>query len=108
VTSSSLRWLEERAGEAVDAVRFRSTFVIDGAEDGRIEDSWVGRELQVGEARLEVVSRIPRCAVIDLDPETGQRDRSLLKALDGPELAFGVDAVVVTPGLVRVGDELTL
>ena len=48
VTTSSLRWLEERTGTPVDPVRFRSTFVVSSDEPVRVEDGWVGRELQVG------------------------------------------------------------
>lgn len=109
VTTESLRWLGERVGHEVQGERFRPTLVVDSGPDARrTEDDWVGRRLQVGEARVEVRSVVPRCAVIDLDPVTGERTTSLLKALDGPELAFGVDAVVVTPGRVRVGEEVVV
>lgn len=109
VTTESLRWVGRRVGHEVSGERFRPTFVIDsGADARRTEDAWVGRQLQVGEARLEVRSLIPRCAVIDLDPVTGERTTSLLKGLDGPDLTFGVDAIVVTPGRVRVGEEVAL
>ena len=105
VTTESLRWLAERAGRPVSAERFRSTLVVDsGPGSRRVEDDWVGTERQVGEARVRVLGRIPRCAVIDLDPSTGVRDGSLLKLLDAPDLTFGVDAVVTRPGPVRLGD----
>jgi uncharacterized protein YcbX len=108
VTTESLRWLEERVGRPVQAERFRSTFVVDsGAGAQRVEDDWVGRRLRLGEAEVEVTARIPRCAVVDLDPRTGERDGSLLKAIGGPDLPFGVDAVVTQPGVVRRGDEVT-
>lgn len=108
VTTQALRWLAERVGHEVEAERFRSTFLIDsGPRACRDESAWVGRQLQVGEARLRVVSAVPRCAVIDLDPTTGRRNRSLLRALADPggeEITFGLDAVVTRPGRVRVGD----
>lgn len=54
-------------------------------------------------------SAIPRCDVIDLDPDTGIRRTDAMRALadsrrQGNEVVFGVDAVVTKPGRVYVGD----
>ena len=51
---------------------------------------------------------VPRCAVVDLDPDTGARRSPVLKALGvyrhlHGEVVFGVDAVVTQPGRVRPG-----
>ena len=111
VTTEALRWLGNRVGHEVESERFRATLLIDsGPGVGRPEDTWVGRRLRMGDAQLDVVGAVPRCAVIDLDldPVAGVRDRSLLKVLDGPDLTFGVDAVVRSPGVVRVGDSVEL
>lgn len=108
VTTQALRWLVERVGHQVEPERFRSTLLIDsGPRACQTESAWVGRHLRVGEARLQVIGAVPRCAVIDLDPSTGLRNRSLLGALadpSGDEITFGLDAVVLKPGRVRVGD----
>jgi uncharacterized protein YcbX len=109
VTTEALRWLGKRAGHEVAGERFRPTFVVDsGSGATRTEDDWIGRQLHVGETVVEVRSAVPRCAVIDLDPATGERTSSLLKELDPPDLTFGVDAIVVTSGLVHLGDEVSL
>lgn len=52
---------------------------------------------------------IPRCRVIDLDPDTGMRRTDAMRALadyrrQGNEVVFGVDAVVTKPGRVYLGD----
>lgn len=113
-TTSSLRRLAHESGTAVDPRRFRSTFTIDtGEADAHIEDSWAGRELEVGGARLRVGAGIPRCAVIDLHPNTGARGTDLLKTLAGyrleaGEIMFGVYAQVLRPGAVTRGDEVRL
>jgi uncharacterized protein len=108
VTTQALRWLVERVGHHVEPERFRSTLLIDsGLGACRTENAWVGRHLRVGEARLHVIGAVPRCTVIDLDPSTGLRNRSLLGALADPhggEITFGLDAVVLKPARVRVGD----
>ena len=113
-TTSSLRRLAAEAGIAVDARRFRSTFTIDtGDSAAHVEDAWAGRELELGGARLLVKGGVPRCAVIDLEPDTGARGTSLLKALagyrlDDGEISFGVYARVIRPGTVSRGDRARL
>lgn len=111
VTTASLAHLaaDERSG--VDPARFRATVVLDTGERPFHEEDWLGRELRIGGARVRVCDPIPRCAVIDLDPVTGERNGRLLRTLgtlrpeSGPEgPIFGVDARVTAPGVVRVGD----
>jgi uncharacterized protein YcbX len=112
VTTSSLRRLADEAGTTIDARRFRSTFTLDtGDAAAHVEDSWAGRELDLGSARLLVAGGIPRCAVIDLDPDTGARGTNLLKTLaryrmSGSDIPFGVYAQVIRPGIVGCGDHV--
>ncbi len=113
LTTGSMRLLSERLGRDVDSARFRSTFLVESDGEPHVEDSWVGRELRLGEAAVMVRGTVPRCAVVDLDPETGVRDAPVLKALAGyrrglQDVHFGVDAVVVAPGAVSVGDPADL
>jgi len=112
VTTGAMQWLNERVGRQLEPERFRPTFVIDtGPAVARIEEAWLGRELQVGRARLRVRRAVSRCAVIDLDPVTGRPNASALKALAESaggcsSVDFGVDAVVTSPGRVLVGDSV--
>lgn len=112
VTSGSIRALEDALGRSIDPARFRATLVTD-TDEPWLEDAWLGRDLVVGEVVLRVGDMIPRCAVIDLDPETGRRGSRLLNHLagirpapDGP--LFGIDADVLVPGVVRPGDEISV
>lgn len=114
VTTSSMALLSERVGRPVGSERFRATYLldVDGLEP-HAEDGWVGREVRLGEATVRVRGVVPRCAVIDLDPQTGVRDVPVLKVLAGyrrcdGELCFGVDAEITVPGRVRVGDPVVL
>lgn len=114
VTTSSLRLLSQRLGQEVSSARFRSTLLVDtGDAVPHVEDSWAGRELRVGDATVLVHGVVPRCAVVDLDPATGVGGTPVLQTLGGyrrgqGEISFGVDAVVTTPGRVRVGDRAGL
>lgn len=113
VTSASLARLSGEVGAPVDAARFRATVQLDGVLPAHAEDEWVGRRLRLGSAEVRVRGVVPRCAVIDLDPDSGERDLALMKALAAYRLAagevcFGVDAEVTVPGTVRTGDRAAL
>jgi uncharacterized protein YcbX len=114
VTAASMHLLSQKLGRDIDSARFRSTFLVDtGDSSEHVEDSWVGRELRVGEATVRVRGVVPRCAVIDLDPVTGRNDAPVLAELAGyrqshAEINFGVDAVVTAAGRVRAGDQVVL
>ncbi|MGH3354127.1 MAG: MOSC domain-containing protein [Nocardioides sp.] len=111
VTTASLRDLAQRS-ERPDlpeqAARFRSTVVVD-TDEPYAEEGWTGRIIQVGGARVRIGVPIPRCAVVDLHPETSVRDVRLLRTLSGyrprnraGEPVFGMFAEVLTPGEVSV------
>jgi uncharacterized protein YcbX len=96
-----------------DGRRFRMLFELDGVE--RLgEERWSGRRIRVGGATLLVGQPTPRCAVPSASPDTGVRDRDVLRELiaarrdhDG-EACLGVYADVVEPGVVRIGDAVEL
>lgn len=96
-----------------DGRRFRMLFEVDelGAHD---EDALRGRRLRVGEATLLAGDPVPRCAVPSASPDTGRRDRDVLRELIdrrgvvGGEACLGVYAEVLEPGVVRVGDDVVV
>lgn len=109
LTRASLDDLAARIGEPVDAARFRASIVLETGEEAYAEEGWTGRELTLGDAVVRVGAPIPRCAVIDLDPVTGERTGRLLRTLAAHrpvnaagEPCFGVYAEVVRPGTVSV------
>ncbi|MDR7252298.1 uncharacterized protein YcbX [Nocardioides sp. BE266] len=92
-----------------EAARFRATLVVE-TDDPWVEDTWLGTSFGIGDAEVRIGGPVPRCAVIDHHPETGVKDRRLLKELartrptnKAGEPMFGVYAEVVTPGVVRAG-----
>ena len=107
VTRASLEELGDRVGAPVDPARFRSTLVLDTGDVPFEEETWAGRDLTLGQATVRIGAPIPRCAVIDIDPVTGERGSRLLTTLAGyrplnkvGEPCFGVYAEVRTPGVV--------
>jgi uncharacterized protein YcbX len=94
-----------------DGRRFRMLFELDGL-DALVEEAWSGIRVRIGDATLLVGVPTPRCAVPSASPDTGCRDRDVLRELleaRGPvdgESCLGVYAEVLEPGVVRVGDEV--
>ena len=114
VSTASVRDLAERGGHLgeLDSRRFRITLELDGCEPYE-EDTWAGNRVGIGEATIRIGEQIPRCLVTTQDPNTGLKDWDTLAQIakqrpripDGG-LPFGVYAGVLTPGTIRVGDEI--
>jgi hypothetical protein len=105
---------EAGAGEPVDGRRFRMLFEIDGV-DAHEEDSWLGRQVAIGDAVIVPLGDVGRCVVTTCDPDSGVSDFDTLKLLAGyrregvtEPLPFGVYCDVAVPGRVRVGDPVHL
>lgn len=112
VSTSSLAELARRIGRRRDeGARFRATVVVDtGSAPAFVEDSWAGRRLLLGGSAVTVRGPMTRCAVVDRQPDAGGHDANVLAALvpdraRAGEVHFGIDADVVEPGRVEVGDE---
>lgn len=93
--------------ETLDARRFRGNILIEGLE-AFAENDLIERRIGLGNAELEIIKRIDRCAATDVDPQTGIRD---LQMVAGLERQFGhhdcgVYARVTKPGAIRIGDRL--
>lgn len=105
----SLRELEARVGARRHRRRFRANIWFSGAPPWA-ELDWVGREIQLGGARLRVLKPIPRCAATEVNPQTAERDANPLeelKQLYGRPY-MGVYAEVLEGGRFAVGDGVEL
>jgi uncharacterized protein YcbX len=106
-----------RAGgaEQLDARRFRMLFEVDGV-DAYAEETWIGRDVRIGDAVVRPHGNVGRCVVTTCDPDTAERDFDTLKVLarhrkdveTSEPLPLGVVGKVVTPGRVRVGDPVRI
>jgi uncharacterized protein len=121
LTTSTLQALQRLApGSDVHPARFRPNLVIDTPMAGAcfLEDAWVGRTLQVGQAaRIRIASKAPRCVMTTLGQPGLDPDPMILRAAAtnrrhfdgvGTLACAGVYAEVVTPGDVRNGDRVVL
>jgi uncharacterized protein YcbX len=91
--------------EGLDPRRFRPNILVEGAG----EDDWVGRVLAIGGMRMRVDQHDERCVVVNVDPDTAERDASILRKIaQERDSRFGVYGSVVEPGRIAVGDPVLL
>ena len=91
-----------------DVRRLRPNILIGGVE-GMAEREWEGRELSIGDAVIRLDSLRGRCPMTTVDPDTITRDPEVLRDIGrrfGGKLAL--NAEVLRPGVVRVGDAVQL
>jgi len=92
---------------AWDERRFRANVVVDGEADDEV--AFVGGEVAIGSARLDVVKRIDRCVVVTRAQPGIERDLDVFRRLAREhETCIGVAAMVAAPGTIAVGDELRI
>jgi uncharacterized protein len=91
-----------------DGRRLRPNLIIGGVAAGA-ERTWEGRRLRIGGALVEAVSLRARCIMTTFDPDTAAQDIGVLEKIhrdfDG---RLALDARVIEPGLVAVGDLVEL
>ncbi len=112
MTTSALRTLTEALPDSViDVRRFRPNLVIDtGDQPGHPEFSWIGRRIHIGEVTLDVAIGCPRCVMVTREVTPAiPADRAVLRhVVRELDQNVGVYATVATPGVVRVGDPVTV
>ncbi len=109
INLDSVRDLERVTRRPVDPIRFRGNLMIAGARPWQ-ELDWVGKEIGIGAATLDVVEPIGRCAATNVDPSSGERDMNIPKTLTSGfgHHHCGVYARVVAGGTVAPGDPVTI
>ncbi|MCC6830017.1 MAG: MOSC domain-containing protein [Thermoleophilia bacterium] len=111
VTDASVRRVAEWTGRELTTRRFRPNVVVElELPDPFTEAGWIGGHLAIGESAVAgIVSLTERCAVTTLDPDTLERDDTVLATLANRlDNLFGAYAQVARPGWVHVGDPVVL
>jgi uncharacterized protein YcbX len=110
ISTRTIDALSALVGADLDVRRFRPNLLVEPLDDAEFpEDAWVGRVLRVGGLRLRVDQRDQRCVMVNVDPETTDRDPAVLRAIARHRQAcLGVYGSTVRPGRVAVGDPVLL
>src|SRR5262245_45636894 len=91
---------------------FVQTLLIDGLGAWE-EQSWVGRQIRIGDVEFDVVKPKTRCLATHANPQTGQRDLSILTTLtqkigqENPTFAVAM-CPTRSGGQIHVGDQVML
>jgi len=103
----SLGALEAAVAAPRDKRRFRANIYIEGIEPWA-EFDWLGKTIAIGEVTAVVQERIDRCGATTVNPDTAERDANPVKELQKNfgHVDLGIFAEVLTPGMVRPGDEV--
>jgi uncharacterized protein len=107
INLASVRALGSAIGEHINPLRFRGNIYIDGLDPWE-ELSWADREVTLGSVRLRGRCRTRRCAAVNVNPETAERDLNLPKAImqHFGHTDLGAYLEVLDDGVIAVGDPL--
>lgn len=110
VTSGTIRALDEGIGRPLDDRRFRINVVVEThsrapfEEEGWLEDLLVFGDRDDG-AQMHGNNPIERCVMVNIDPETAERDHTVLRHVARERAnQVGIYCSTARPGCVRVGD----
>jgi uncharacterized protein YcbX len=107
----SARQLAEETGTPMDKRRFRANVYVDlTSAQGFAENDFVGRSLRIGpKVVVTILERDPRCMMITLDPDTGEKTPATLKKVaQAHEGMAGVYGAVIVEGMLHKGDSVEL
>lgn len=90
--------------------RYRPNVLVELAPDTH-EDEWVGRALVIGDGenapKLWITRPDPRCMMININPQTGIQQPSVLKHVANARNSnLGIYATVMAIGTINIGDAI--
>jgi uncharacterized protein YcbX len=106
----SVRDLEAKLEREIDPLRFRANVHVEGWPAWSELDWPSGSSVVLGGVRATVFKPIVRCAAVEVDPRTGERDVDLVKSLFSlyGHLYCGVYLSVAEGGDMKTGDAAEL
>ena len=114
MSTATVAELSTLIGTAVTPIRFRQNIIIEPFDDQPfVEERWLNSSLVFGREdeglRIRLNRRIPRCVMINIDPETSEKETAVLKTVAQlRENCAGVHSSTERPGMIRVGDVVKL
>ena len=109
INQASIKDLERVARCTINPLRFRPNFLVD-LKIPWAEMKLTNQELSIGETILVTEDPIDRCAAINVNPQTSERDLNLINVLKANfgHIDFGVFARVKKGGSINVGSTISL
>ena len=109
INAASVADLKRVVGTELDPQRFRGNLLVDGLEPWS-EFDLCGKTIEIGDTKMEVFSRIERCAATNVNPETAERDQNIPRALKlgYGHIDCGIFAQVTKGGAIAAGDKIQI
>src|SRR5438105_14605342 len=107
----SAQQLAQETGTPMDKRRFRANVYVDLASaEGFAENEFVGRSLRIGpKVVVTILERDPRCMMITIDPDTGEKTPAILKKVaQSHDGMAGVYGAVMIEGMLHTGNSVEL
>jgi len=112
LTTSSINHLRELYPEGrFEVRRFRPNIIIDliSGEKDFVENSWIGKNMIIGDVHLKITGRCTRCVMTTLPQGDLPRDLGILRTIARyNQVTVGVYASVHRGGTIRRGDTVQL
>ena len=114
ISLATIAGIAREAGIDLDRRRFRANIFLEtDRTEAFLEDGWVGGTLVFGDVdprpAISVTLRDERCGMVNIDPDTGEKDPRVMKAVVRlNDNTAGVYATVVRRGAIGVGDRVRL
>jgi hypothetical protein len=109
ISLQTVSQIEREVGVPIDKRRFRANIYFNlTSSEGFAEDELVGCKLRLGsKAIIAALQRDPRCKMISLDPDTGEHNPAVLRAVArAHEALAGLYCAILVEGLVTIGDSI--
>jgi len=114
ISLATIAGIGREAGTDIDRRRMRANIVLETPDAAPfLEDGWVGGTLVFGEGEstpaVSITARDVRCVMVNIDPDTGEKDARVMKAVVRLNSNnAGVYGTVVRTGSIHVGQPVSL
>lgn len=108
ININTVKAISKATGIELDPIRFRGNIYI--SAEPWSEFQWLGKQLNIGEANLNLFMPIERCRAISVNPNTGTIEQNIpaLLALHFGHTYCGIYATVIKEGNIEVGATLDI
>ena len=109
ITTGSTMALGHMLNAGIDEKRFRANIILE-TQTPWLERQWVGKVLEIGDAKIEIIDETARCAAINVDLATGKRGRSIAAILTQHfnNEHFGVYGKIIAGGQLTLDDAVRI
>lgn len=88
-----------------ERARFRPNLLVDTAEEGFVEEDWVGKDLTVGAVTFQVIDHKPRCVMTTRSQGDLPKDRAVFKTVQKMNHGnAGIELKTQQSGTLNTGD----